>query len=228
MRTTFQQELEQLEGTLHDEGVLALRSLQAALNALARGDLELADELIAFDDDIDALYIRIEEGIQSLLARQTPVARDLRLVLAILHVNLHLERIGDYCVTIAKLIKLVAGLPSEYRLLEALEEMGARAEEMISAALDSFVTRDADRAHQLVALDEAIDAANRRAVDEVVAHGTDPERREWGARMLMISRCLERIGDHTVDIAEQTAYLVTAEFHEFTDASHPIQEEARP
>ena len=86
-----------------------LRSLRAALNALAPHDVELADEVISFDDEIDRRYVEIERGIESLLARQTPVAVDLRLVLAMLHINLHLERMGDYCVTIAKLIKLVGG-----------------------------------------------------------------------------------------------------------------------
>ena len=76
------------------------------MNALEQQDIELADEVIAFDDEVDRRYLAIEEGIQSLLARQTPVAIDLRLVLAILHVNLHLERMADYCVTIAKLDKL--------------------------------------------------------------------------------------------------------------------------
>ncbi len=72
-------------------------------------DIELADEVIAFDDEVDERYLAIEQGLESLLARQTPVAVDLRLVLAILHNNLHLERMADYCVTIAKLTKLVEG-----------------------------------------------------------------------------------------------------------------------
>src|SRR5947209_12638261 len=106
MRTTFQEELDVLEATLQEEGALVLRALRGAINALEQRDTELADEVIAFDDDVDERYVRIEEGIQSLLARQTPVASDLRLVLAILHVNLHLERMADYCVTIAKLSQL--------------------------------------------------------------------------------------------------------------------------
>ena len=102
MRTTFQTELDQLEAALQEEGSLVLRTLRGAMNALRRRDLELTDEVIAFDDDIDRLYLQIEEGIPSLLARQTPVATDLRLVLAILHINLHLERIGDHAVDIGE------------------------------------------------------------------------------------------------------------------------------
>ena len=110
MRVSFHEELEQLEADLQEEGALVLRVLRSALNCLARGDDELADEVIGFDDEIDVRYVRIEEGVQSLLARQTPVASDLRLVLAILRINLHLERMADYCVTVAKLTKLMGGL----------------------------------------------------------------------------------------------------------------------
>src|SRR5918999_3367361 len=109
MRVTLQEELDQLEASLQEEGVQALRALRGCLNALTNHDIELADEVVAFDDEVDENYLRIEEGIQSLLARQTPVAVDLRLVLAMLHINLHLERMADYCVTVAKLTKLAHG-----------------------------------------------------------------------------------------------------------------------
>jgi phosphate transport system protein len=220
MRITFQEELEQVEAALQEEGDLVLRSLRAAVNAVQAADVELADEVIAFDDEIDKRYFEIQEGIQSLLARQTPVAVDLRLVLAMLHANLHLERMGDYCVTIAKLTKLVADVEPDENLVQAFEEMGQRAEEMIRVALGSFQRRDLDGASSLVDLDELIDRANRRAVERVLDLGGDVSKREWGLRMIIVSRCLERIGDHAVDIGEQTAFLITGEFREFTDASH--------
>jgi phosphate transport system protein len=221
MRTVFQDELTALEQSLQEEGALVLRSLRGALNALEQQDVELADEVIAFDDEVDRRYLAIEEGIQSLLARQTPVASDLRLVLGILHVNLHLERMADYCVTIAKLTKLVSESDADRRLVEGFEEMGSRAEEMIRVALDAFDRRDAVAAETLVDLDELIDRANRRVVGHVLALGADPAMREWGLRMIVVSRAIERIGDHAVDIGEQAAFLVTGEFREFTDASHP-------
>jgi len=126
MRVTFQEELQQVEAALQEEGDYVLRALRAAVNALEQADAELADEVIAFDDEIDSRYLSIQEGIQSLLARQTPVAVDLRLVLALLHANLHLERMGDYCVTIAKLTKLVADEKPDEGLVQAFEEMGQR------------------------------------------------------------------------------------------------------
>jgi phosphate transport system protein len=222
MRVSFHEELAELEQSLQGEGQLVVRSVQAASRALVEQDVELADEVIAFDDDVDSRYFAIQEGIQSLLARQTPVATDLRLVLAMLHVNLHLERMADYCVTVAKLTKLAAGSSTESRILAALSEMGVRAEEMTRVALRSLEHRDLQRAEALVELDELIDRANRRTAEHVLE--LDAEQREWGLRMLVVSRCLERIGDHAVDIGEQTAYLVTGEFREFTDASHPEAE----
>ena len=223
MRVTFQGELDQLEASLQEEGELVLRVLRGALNALGSGDVELADDVIAFDDDVDRLYIQIEEGIQSLLARQTPVAVDLRLVLAMLHTNLHLERMADYCVTIAKLTKLVADVEGDATLQQTLQEMGERAEEMLRVALDAFANRDLAAAESLVELDELIDRSNRRFVDRVVEIVGEPGLREWVLRMVLVSRTLERIGDHAVDIGEQISYLLTAEFREFTDASHPEQ-----
>jgi phosphate transport system protein len=221
MRTTFQEELDLTEATLQEEGALVLRALRGALNALEQRDHELADEVIAFDDDIDDRYMRIEEGVQSLLARQTPVAGDLRLVLAILHINLHLERMADYCVTIAKLSKLVPDVEPSPRFVEGFEEMGARCEEMIRVALDAFENRDLEGAESLVDLDELVDRANRRVVGRILELGEAEAMREYGLRMVLVSRALERIGDHAVDIGEQVAYLLTAEFREFTDASHP-------
>jgi len=218
MRVTFQEELDALEATLQEEAELVIRSLRGAMSALREQDAELADEVIAFDDDIDDVYLRAQQAIELLLARQTPVASDLRLVLAILHSNLHLERMGDLCTTIAKLTKLSADLPSDVVLLEAFREMGERGEEMIRVAVDSLHTRDPELAESLIGLDELIDRSNRRVVSRLLELG--PESLEWGLRAIVASRCLERVGDHAVDIGEQAAFLATGEFREFTDASH--------
>jgi phosphate transport system protein len=222
-RVSFQDQLNRLQANLQEEAALVLRSLRGALNALQQQDAELADEVIAFDDEVDDRYLAIGQGIEQLLARQTPVAVDLRLVLAVLHINLGLERMADLCVTISKHTKLTAGLENDPALVEAFEEMGSRAEEMIRVAMTSFAERDLAGAESLVDLDEMIDRANRRVVEHVLDLGAARDLREWGLRMIVVSRCLERLGDHAVDIGEQTAYLVTGEFREFTDASHPDQ-----
>jgi phosphate transport system protein len=219
-RVEYQASLDALEGRLQDQGALVLRSLRGALDALERQDVELCDEVIAFDDEIDLRYHEIERTIESLLAQQGPVASDLRLVLAVLHDSMHLERIGDQAVTIAKLTKLAADLEPGSELVEGLTDMGTRAEEMLRVALESLAERDLDRAHSLTDLDELIDRTNRQVVSQVLAMAHSPEQQEWGMRMLVVSRCIERIGDNAVDIGEQTAFLITGEFEEFTDASH--------
>ena len=212
--------LDRIEAELQKEGERVLTAVHGSMRALAENDGELAGEVIAFDDEIDQLFLGIERSIQALLALQTPVARDLRLLLAMLHINLLLERTGDGCVTVAKLSQLVADAEPDTALVEVLSEMGERAEEMFRVALDSFASRDLAGAESLTELDELIDRANRRFVERLVDVMAEPELREWGLRMVVVARTIERIGDRAVDIGEQTAYLLTSEFREFTDASH--------
>src|SRR6059058_5626323 len=195
--------LEQTEAQLQEMGQRVVSAVHGAMRALEERDRELAGEVIAFDDEVDRYFLAIEHQIQALLALQTPVARDLRLLLAMLHINLLLERSADGCVTIAKLSQLVSDIEPDPALVEVLTEMGERAEEMLRVALDSFSRRDLAGVERLV---------------DVMA---EPEFREWGLRMVVVARTIERIGDRAVDIGEQTAYLLTAEFREFTDASHP-------
>ena len=213
--------LDRIEAELQEMGQRVLSAVRGAIRALGESDRELADEIIAFDDEIDERFLRIERSIQSLLALQTPVARDLRLLLAILHINLLLERTADGCVTVAKLSKLVADIEADQALVEVLREMGERAEEMVRVAMDSFADRDLAGAESLVELDELIDRANRRFVERLVDVMTEPALREWGLRMVVVARTIERIGDRAVDIGEQIAYLLTGQFREFSDASHP-------
>ena len=217
-RATFNDELARLEESLEVESQLVLRSIRGATEAVVSQDVELATEVIAFDDDIDQSCFDVQHQVEQLLARQTPVARDLRLVLAILYSNLHLERMGDQCTTIAKLTRLTEGLSADGMLLEGFREMGERAEEMTRVAMRSLHSRDAGLAESLMDLDELIDRANRRVVGRVLELGHS--NLEWGIRMVLVSRCFERIGDNAVDIGEQTSFLVTGEFREFTDASH--------
>jgi phosphate transport system protein len=206
-----------LELALQAESNLVLRLLRSALNALEDGDDELAHEVIAADDDVDRAYLEVQEAVHTLLAQQAPVAVDLRRLLGMLHVNLHLERAADECVTIAKLVRLSAELGTDDSVLESLLEMGTRAEEMVRVSVDAFIRNDLAAAESLVDLDELIDRANRRLVWQLLA--ADDDSHEWGLLMMIVSRSLERVGDHAVDVGEQAAYVVTGEFREFTDAS---------
>jgi len=222
MRIELQAELDTLEAGFQEAGEIVLRSIRGALDALQTQDVELCDEVIAFDDEIDERYLTIERQVELVLARQNPVASDLRLVLALLHNGLHLERMGDQCVTIAKLTKLSSHLGTKPAVVEGLADMGERCAEMVKVSLTAFAARDLEQARELHQLDDLVDRANRQVFDEVLGYVNDPEALEWGMRQITVARCFERIGDNAVDIGEQTAFLVTGEFAEFTDASHDV------
>ena len=220
-RRHFHEELESLELDVIDMGELANRALHEALETLETDDLERADRVIAGDDELDDRYLSLERRTLELLALQTPVAVDLRLISVILHTNLHLERVGDMAVNIAKIVKAVHGLPANSSILTTLSEMGGIAREMMRAAMESFARRDLQLAQKLPEMDDPVDRLNRGMYREVASCAWDPQMLEWAIRMMVVSRQLERIGDHAVDIAEQVAFLLTGEFKEFTDASHP-------
>jgi phosphate transport system protein len=220
-RQIFQQQLDAVEEELQNHARLVMRALDRAMQALLAGDEQLADMVIAEDDENDATYARIEDGVVRLLALQTPLATDLRLILAMLHINLHLERMGDQCVNIAKLTKLTLNLMIATELLESFQKMGEQAEAMTDEAMTAFAERNAERGEGLVTMDSVINSENRNLARRIMALGADEQTREAGLHAIIISRCLERIGDNAVDIGERVAYLVTGEFREFTDASHP-------
>ena len=220
-RRHFHEELGALETQVHAMGDLADRALGKSLVALEADEVTLADEVIRDDDDLDNRYLSVEKGTLELLALQTPVAVDLRLISVLLHTNLHLERVGDMAVNISKIVKVVHGLPRNQTIVTTLAEMGAIAREMMRAAMESFARRDLSLAQQLPEMDDPVDRLNRGMYREVASCAWDPQMLEWAIRMMVVSRQLERIGDHAVDIAEQVAFLLTGEFKEFTDASHP-------
>ena len=221
IRHRFHEEQRDLEDAVQRTGAEARRLFEKALRALASGDLSLCDEVIRGDDVVDKLYLDVEQRILKVFALQTPVASDLRLLTTLLHVNLHLERVADQAVNLAKIAKLTDGLPRNPRMLRRLEEMGATALRMVAAAMDALARRDLGLARQLPGMDEPIDRINRGMLQEVLDASDDKRMLEWGIRMHLVSRQIERIGDNAVDIGEQVAFLVTGEFREFTDASHP-------
>jgi phosphate transport system protein len=220
-RRHFHEQMDTLEATVQQMGVAAGALFRQALDAVALDDIAACDAVVAGDDVVDAFYIQIERGVVELFALQGPVATDLRLLATVLHVNLHLERIADMGVNVAKIARAAAGLPKNPTVLVQLEEMGAIALSMLIAAMDAFARRDLNLARQLPTMDEPLDAMNRGMLAEVLTESKDRAMLEWGVHMHVVSRQIERVGDHAVDIAEQAAYLVTGVFQEFTDASHP-------
>jgi phosphate transport system protein len=220
-RSRFHEELDALETEIIVEGDLAESAVGRAMEALVRRDDAVARGVIEDDDRIDEHYLGIERRIFDLLARQTPVASDLRLVLAILHINLHVERIGDMAVNIAKVARATGDLPTSETVIQHLQEMSDVVREMLRTAMRAFAQRNIELCLALPDMDEPVDRLNRNMYREIVALAGDPSQLEWGVRINVVSRQLERVGDHAVDIGEQIAFLLTGEFREFTDASHP-------
>ena len=221
VRQRFSEDLHALESEVQRTAAQAKSLLERALQALVRGDLEICEEVIRGDDEVDKLYLDVERRILHLFALQTPVASDLRLLTALLHINLHLERVGDQAVNLAKITMAANGLPQNPAVLQDLERMGTVALRMMEAAMEALARRDLALAHQLPQMDDPIDDLNRGMLEKVLAVADDKRMLEWGIRMYVVSRQLERIGDNAVDISEQVAFLVTGQFREFTDASHP-------
>ncbi|MGH2682198.1 MAG: phosphate signaling complex protein PhoU [Actinomycetota bacterium] len=220
-RRHFHEELADLEEDILRAGELAEGALAGSMQALLERDPEKAEHVIAGDDELDAVYLAVERRWLEVMALQTPVASDLRLMSVILHVNFHLERVGDMAVNIAKMAQLTRHLPTNGTILSHLEEMADVVRPMIRAAMEAFARRDLGLALRLPEMDEPVDRLNRGMYLEVAACGQEHALLEWAAAMMVVSRQLERVGDHAVDVAEQVAFLLTGEFREFTDASHP-------
>jgi phosphate transport system protein len=203
-------------------GELSERAVGRAIDALVRRDEELAQQVIDADDEIDDRYLDVEHRTIELLALQTPVATDLRLLSAMLHINLHLERIGDQAVNIAKTFLSVRHLAGSDQVRSHIREMGDIVRPMIRTAMEAFRTRDLSLCLQLPEMDDPVDRLNLGMYQEIAALADDPAQLGWGLRMLVLARNLERVGDNAVDVAEQVGFLLTGEFREFTDASHPV------
>ena len=221
VRANFHEELEAAERDLLGQGAVVRNQLDKVLKALDGRDTDLAQEVVAGDDDVDELYLQTQARVLNLLALQAPVAGDLRLVSAILHSNLHVERMGDLCVNIAKFVLNRHPYPHDSPMLNRLMEMGSRATEMIELALSAFAQRSDELAEQLPLRDEAIDRLNRGMLEDLKEYVNDDESFEWASKLILVARYLERLGDHAVDVGEQISFLVTGVFREFTDASHP-------
>jgi len=221
-RTHFQEELAKLEEQALGGLDMVVNALDRALETVQHQDVELAGMVISDDDRIDGRYLEVHQGVLSLLALQAPVAGDLRLVAAVLHIIKNMERMGDQCVNMAKLVPLAGhDPPSDERILSNIQQMGEQARQQVIQSKQAFARRDVELAQDLVRQDDRIDRLNREVFHLALEIGDDPDTREWAMHMLLVARCIERIGDNAVDIGEQTAFIVTGLFREFEDASHP-------
>jgi phosphate transport system protein len=228
-RIHYQEELEGLERRALDGLDLVIHSLDRTIEACEHQDIELAGLVIEDDDRIDGRYLEVHQAILTLLATQAPVASDLRLIAALLHVMKCMERMGDQCVNVAKMIPIAGhNPPADERMVRDIVTMGKQVRSQISQCKQAFLSRDVALARDLVRQDDLVDNLNRECFHLALQIGDDADQREWAMTMMLVARALERIGDNAVDIGEQVAFVVTGLFREFEDASHPGEDELAP
>ncbi|MDQ6746232.1 MAG: phosphate signaling complex protein PhoU [Actinomycetota bacterium] len=221
-RHNFREALKTLERQTLEGLDMVTDQLERSLDAVGMQDVELSCLVVGDDDRLDGRYLEVHQGILSLLARQSPVAGDLRIVAALLHMIRCVERMGDQCVNIAKLVPLSGyESPKDQEIMSAIERMGQLALAQVAQAKRAFGTRDVELARDLAVQDAEINRLNREIFKRAVEIGDELELREWSMLMILVARCLERIGDNTVDIAEQVVFVVTGLFRELADASTP-------
>jgi phosphate transport system protein len=229
IRLHYREELERLEARALDGLELVIAALDRTVEAVQHQDIELAELVIADDDVIDGRYLEIHQAILTLLATQAPVATDLRLISALLHVMKNIERMGDQCVNIAKLIPIAGHEPpADERIINNLVTMGNAIRAQIRQAKRAFADRDVEMARDLVRQDDVVDNLNKECFQLAIEIGDEHDRREWAMTMMLVARALERIGDNAVDVGEQVAFVVTGLFREFEDASHPGEPVVEP
>jgi phosphate transport system protein len=218
----FREDLKGLEAQVLGGLDLVISQLDRAQESLNYQDVELAQIVVCDDRRLDRRYGEVYHGALELLARPAPGPTELRLITALLHIVRCMERMGDQCVNIATLVPLSGHeAPKDKEILDAVEKMGLLARSQVVQARDVLRLRDVEVAGCLAGQDAEINQLNRAIFQRAVEIGEDFDVREWAMFMILVARCLERIGDNTVDIGEQVAFVVTGRIREM-DATELI------
>jgi phosphate transport system protein len=206
----FQEELEGLQSRLLEMGGLAEERVRAAVQGLVTRDLAIIEKVLAGDEPVNELHIEIDNRCFTLLALYQPMATDLRSIVAAVKINTDLERVGDLAVNIAEAAKRYASHPPVKKLID-IPQMGDIAQAMLRDALDSFVRRDTTLAQQVLNEDDRLDSLKTQVFRELLTYMLhDPSTVEPALDLILISRHLERIGDHATNIAEDVIFMVSA------------------
>ena len=207
-RAEFDRDLRRLQDELLALGSMAEKAVAKAVEALRTRDLAMSQQVIRDDDAIDKKRAELEERAVDLIAIQQPVASDLRMLIAALHVSMELERIGDYAEGIGK-ISLMMGDQPPIKPLVDIPRMAEKATAMLRASLDALVNHDVDQAYQVLRDDDEVDALYDQVYRELLLlMAQDPKVIERGTHLLWAAHDLERIADRATNIAEQVIYLV--------------------
>jgi phosphate transport system protein len=206
----FQEELEALQGRLLEMGGLAEERVSAAVRSLVSRDIAAIERVLYGDEPINALHVEIDNRCFKLLALHQPMATDLRAIVSSVKINTDLERVGDLAVNIAEAAKRYATHPPVKKLID-IPQMGDIAQEMLHDALDAFVRRDTALAQQVLNEDDRLDGLKTQIFRELLEYMLkDPATVEPALDLILVSRHLERIGDHATNIAEDVIFMVSA------------------
>lgn len=210
-RQSYNQELEALRQELLRMGTLVSDAIQDAVHSLAKQDAELARRVIAGDDVIDKMEQDIEDKCMVLIARQQPLARDLRVIGTGLKITTDLERIGDHAYDIANVTLKLANQPLIKPLVD-IPRMAGMAQKMLNDSLEAYVNLDIAMAEKICQADDEIDSLYQQVFRELLTFMMeDPRTITQATQLIFVARYLERIGDHCTNIAEWTIYLVTGQ-----------------
>jgi phosphate transport system protein len=206
----FQDELEALQARLLEMGGLAEERVRAAVQGIVTRDMAVVDRVMRGDEPINALHIEIDDRCFRLLALHQPMATDLRAIVAAVKINTDLERVGDLAVNIAEAARRYGGHPPVKQPI-AIPEMGEIAQGMLRDALDAYVRRDTSLAQQVLNADDRLDGLKTHVFRELLnIMLADPGTVEPSIDLILVSRHLERIGDHATNIAEDVIFMVSA------------------
>ena len=206
----FQEELEALQGRLLEMGGLAEERVRASVQGLVSRDVAIIDQVLHGDEPVNALHIEVDERCFKLLALHQPMAADLRQIVAAVKINTDLERVGDLAVNIAEAAKRYAQHPPVKKLID-IPRMGDIAQAMLRDALDSFVRRDTALAQRVLNEDDRLDGLKTQIFRELLTYMLqDPATVEPALDLILVSRHLERIGDHATNVAEDVIFMVSA------------------
>ena len=206
----FQEELEALQGRLLEMGGLAEERVRAAVHGLAARDTAAIDKVLRGDEPVNRLHIEIDERCFRLLALYQPMATDLRAIVAAVKINTDLERVGDLAVNIAEAAQRYVGHAPVKKLID-IPKMGDIAQSMLRDALDAYVKRDTALAHHVLNEDDQLDGLKTQVFRELLTYMLqDPTTVEPALDLILVSRHLERIGDHATNVAEDVIFMVSA------------------
>ena len=211
IRKHFSRELEKIKKQILSLGAMVEEQVRMATRAVETHDAELAQKIIKSDYDIDEMEVEIEEECLKVLALHQPVAVDLRFLIAVIKINNDLERIGDQAVNIAERVDVIAKRDLSDLFFD-YTSMGEKVQEMLKMSLDALVNMDYDLAFSVVMRDDEVDQIKSEAYDRIKqAMSQHPDKIGYLINLLLISRHLERLADHTTNIAEEVIYLIEGE-----------------